>query len=81
MYPKGWACSKGGAKQPIMIYSYIPIANIFFGISCYLTENTVCLNYKDNNGEIPYMYLGIHIKYTLFLSDFNQKLECKDKFS
>ena len=39
------------------------------------------MNYDTRNHELKKMYIGLHIKHPLFLSDCNENLNFLDRFS
>jgi hypothetical protein len=54
--------------------------NCFFGLSAYLTENTISVM-KTNRGKGSWMYVGLNVKLLLFLSTFNQNWNVLTNFS
>lgn len=57
----------------IMLDCYASFINCFLGLGFYFTENTVCLITMTVNGKgLSEMYVGLHIKFLLFLYGFQQ---------
>jgi len=57
--------------QSIMLGCYVSVVSCFFGLSSYLTENSVT-TIEISNCEILCVCLVHLVKCLLFLSDFNE---------